>query len=164
VSAVVRLLFVICTCAVAQAFASGPASVEPEQSASQQSAPATADAAKQQSTSAPANNGVTNATATSTATEKTSTTQSPSSTVVVNKVVLVDKTLTDAQVKELLAKGYKPQARGSEVFYCRREPILGSKFEHKVCKSAEQIALAEKDSKEMTERIQRTGSVGGNGQ
>ena len=157
-SAVARLLFVICTCAVAQAFASGPASVDAEQSASQQSAPATADAAKQQSTSAPANNGVTNATATSTATEKTSTTQS-SSAATASKVVLVDKTMTDAQVKQILAKGYKPQARGDEVYYCRREPILGSKFEQKVCKSAEQLMREEQDSKEMTQRMQQnTGS------
>ena len=34
------------------------------------------------------------------------------------KIVMVDKSMTDAQVKQLLA-GYRPQKRGDEVFYCR---------------------------------------------
>ena len=69
-------------------------------------------------------------------------------------MVLVDKTMTDAQVKQLLAKGYRPQSRGSEVFYCRREAVLGSRFEQKICKSAEQVMRDEQDSKDMTQRLQ----------
>lgn len=68
----------------------------------------------------------------------------------------MDKTLTDAQVKQLLARGYKPQSRGSTVYYCRREQQLGSRFESKVCKTADQISRDELDSKEMTEQAQRT--------
>jgi len=77
-------------------------------------------------------------------------------------VVLVDKTMTDAQVKQLLAKGYRPTSRGGEVFYCRREQVLGSRFEQKICKSAEQIMRDEVDSKDMAERLQQsTGSPAG---
>jgi len=70
-------------------------------------------------------------------------------------VVLVDKTLTDAQVKELLSKGYRPQAHGDAVVYCRREVILGSHFESKICKPAEQIYRDEQDSKDMADRMQK---------
>jgi hypothetical protein len=71
------------------------------------------------------------------------------------KTVLVDKTLTNAQVKQLLAKGYKPQGRGDEVYYCRREQELGSRFEHKVCKTADQIMRDELDAQEMTGNVQK---------
>jgi hypothetical protein len=64
--------------------------------------------------------------------------------------------MTDAQVKQLLAKGYRPQARGGEVFYCRREAVLGSRFEQKICRSAEQLMRDEQDSKDMTERMQQS--------
>ncbi len=77
-----------------------------------------------------------------------------------NRVVLMDKTLTDSQVKQLLARGYKPQQRGDSIYYCRREQVLGSHFENKVCKTAEEIARDERDSKEMVERMRRAN--GGN--
>jgi hypothetical protein len=70
----------------------------------------------------------------------------------------VDKTLTDPQVKQLLAKGYRPKSRGDTVFYCRREAVLGSRFEQKVCKSADQILRDELDSKEWAESAQRNTS------
>ena len=122
-STFVRLLSVICICAITPAFAGGPAPAEPEQPASQSSAPAAPNAASQPATAE--SSTTTNAASTTPATaEKTSTTQSPNA-ATANKVVLVDKTMTDAQVKQLLAKGYRPQARGGEVFYCRREQVLG---------------------------------------
>jgi hypothetical protein len=67
----------------------------------------------------------------------------------------VDKSLTDAQVKELLARGYKPQARGDEVLYCRREHQLGSRFETKICKTANPITRDELDGKETVQQLQR---------
>jgi hypothetical protein len=151
VSTFVRLLFVICTCVITPAFAGGPAPVEPEQPASQSSAPAASDAASQPATAAPSTTA--NAASNAATTPATSTTQSPNA-ATASKVVLVDKTMTDAQVKQLLAKGYKPQSRGSDVFYCRREAVLGSRFEQKICKSAEQVMRDELDSKDMTQRLQ----------
>ena len=76
-----------------------------------------------------------------------------------NKVVLNDKTLTNAQVKDLLAQGYKPQGQGDTVVYCRREQVLGSHFESKICRSAAQILQERSDSKEFTENVQRTSVV-----
>ena len=72
--------------------------------------------------------------------------------------VLVDDTVTDAQLKQILAKGYKPesQARGNEVYYCRRERSLGTRFETKVCKTSGHILQDELQGKEVTTRVERT--------
>jgi hypothetical protein len=72
--------------------------------------------------------------------------------------VLVDDTVTDAQLKQILAKGYKPeaQARGNEVYYCRRERSLGTRFETKVCKTSGHILQDELQGKEVTTRAERT--------
>lgn len=188
VNTFVRLLTVICACTVAQALAAGPASdsTEPGQPASQSSSPAPADAATPSATAAPSASQATSAAAPqsapsasagsdanaaasnpgkSSATPSSSPT-SPAATSAADqptKVVLVDKTLTNSQVKQLLSRGYKPESRGSDVFYCRREQQLGSRFETKVCRSAEQIAEAERASQEATKYMQRTGgNPGGN--
>lgn len=73
--------------------------------------------------------------------------------------VLVDDTVTDAQLKQILAKGYKPQrqARGHEVYYCRRESELGSRFEARVCRTAARILQEEQQGKEATTNVERTG-------
>ena len=73
--------------------------------------------------------------------------------------VLVDDTVTDAQLKQILRKGYRPasQARGNEVNYCRSERELGTRFETKVCKTAAQILQEEQGSKEATTNLERPG-------
>jgi hypothetical protein len=158
VSTFVRLVFVICASAITPVFAGGPAP-EPEQPASQSSAPAASNTAAQPAAAASDKNASTAAPATS-STENTAPTQTPNATAGASsssatKVVLVDKTMTDAQVKQLLAKGYRPQGQGDGVLYCRREPILGSHFEQKICRSAEEIMRDEQDAKEMTGRMQQ---------
>jgi hypothetical protein len=71
---------------------------------------------------------------------------------------LVDDTVTDAQLKQILRKGYEPerQARGNEVYYCRREHDLGSRFETKVCRTAARILQDEQQGKEATTNVERT--------
>jgi hypothetical protein len=73
--------------------------------------------------------------------------------------VLVDDTVNDAQLKQILAKGYKPeaQARGNEVYYCRRERELGTRFQTKICKTAGHILQDELDGKEETTRLEHIG-------
>jgi hypothetical protein len=75
--------------------------------------------------------------------------------------VLVDDTVTDAQLKQIVSKGYKPasQGRGNEVNYCRVERELGSRLETRVCKTATQILQEEQAGKEATTDVQRTGGV-----
>ena len=71
----------------------------------------------------------------------------------------MDDTVSDAQLKQILKRGYQPvsQARGNEVHYCRSETELGSRFETKVCKTAAQILQDEQGSKEATTDLERTG-------
>jgi hypothetical protein len=71
--------------------------------------------------------------------------------------VLVDDTVTDAQLKQIFRKGYTPesQARGNEVYYCRTERELGSRFERKQCKTAAQILRDEEWGKEATTDVER---------
>jgi hypothetical protein len=73
--------------------------------------------------------------------------------------VLVDDTVNDAQLKQILAKGYKPesQARDHEVYYCRRERQLGTLIQTKICKTSRQILQDELDGKEETTRLERIG-------
>jgi hypothetical protein len=71
------------------------------------------------------------------------------------RLVLDDKTLTNAEVSQMLAQGYRPQkGRGDEVLYCRSEQPLGTRFAQKVCKSADQIKAQNRDSKDMAARQQ----------
>jgi hypothetical protein len=85
--------------------------------------------------------------------------QPPSHTAnVAGKKVLVDDTVNDAQLKQILARGYKPdsQARGNEVYYCRRQRETGSRFETKVCKTAARILQDELNGKDATGRLEQT--------
>jgi hypothetical protein len=74
------------------------------------------------------------------------------------RMVLVDDTVNDSQLKQILAKGYRPesQARGNEVYYCRSDHELGSRFESKVCKTARRILQDELQGKEVTTTLEQT--------
>jgi hypothetical protein len=74
------------------------------------------------------------------------------------RMVLVDDTVNDSQLKQILAKGYRPesQARGNEVYYCRSDHELGSRFESKVCKTARRILQDELQGKEATTTLEQT--------
>jgi uncharacterized protein len=110
---------------------------------------ASAQTAAQSSTSASPN--ATKATPDSSATDKAAANKP-------GRKVLVDDTVNDAQLKQILGKGYKPetQARGNEVYYCRKETELGSRFETKVCRTAARILQEELQGKEATTNAQQT--------
>jgi len=80
------------------------------------------------------------------------------------KNVLVDDTVTDAQLRQILAKGYRPvtQAPGNEVSYCRNEQLSGERFQTKVCKTARRILEDEQRAKDLTDSVQRIGLQTGN--
>lgn len=71
--------------------------------------------------------------------------------------VLVDDTVTDAQLKQIFAKGYRPenQARGHEVYYCRRETDAGSRIQTRVCRTAARILQDEQQGKEALVHVQQ---------
>lgn len=57
--------------------------------------------------------------------------------------------------KRLISSGYKLEVKGDKHIFCRREATLGSRFEKKVCGTADQLAAQTQDSKDMAESSQR---------
>jgi hypothetical protein len=98
------------------------------------------------------------ATETSGAAAASATVKAPNVASTPGKKVLVDDTVNDAQLKQILARGYKPeaQARGNEVYYCRDEHEVGTRFGKKVCKTATRILDDELQGKDETGRLERS--------
>jgi hypothetical protein len=165
VNIAIRLLTVICACAGAHAVAAGtdPNAVEPDQSVSQPSATAPAGVGGARSPTAESSPAST----TSAAPAETPPSHpapgkggsdaapTPTSASKPTKIVLQDETLNGAQLKQILAMGYKPEGRGDQVLYCRKEPQMGTRFETKVCKTATVILGVEQQGREITERAQQ---------
>ncbi len=74
----------------------------------------------------------------------------------IKKIVLIDNNINDEQLKQILAKGYKPEARGSETVYCRKETPVGTRFPTKTCQTSTAILEMEQRSKDATANAQRT--------
>jgi hypothetical protein len=65
----------------------------------------------------------------------------------------------DKQLKRLKAAGYKPEVHGGEVVFCRKEAVLGSRFEKKMCASAESLEHQMNNAQEMASQAQRNSSM-----
>jgi hypothetical protein len=74
-----------------------------------------------------------------------------------------DKTLTSNEVKQLLAQGYRPLNRDGQIYYCRRETVLGSHFETLNCRTGEQAKARARDGQDMTSKLQRSGGCRADG-
>lgn len=74
----------------------------------------------------------------------------------VKKVVLIDNNINDEQLKQILAKGYRPEAQGSETVYCRKETPVGTRFPTKTCKTSVAILEMEQRSRDAASNAQRT--------
>ena len=61
----------------------------------------------------------------------------------------------DATDKVLRSRGYKVEVRNGNTFYCRRETVVGSHFESKVCGTAEQMHSSEQDTQDTVDKIAR---------
>ena len=165
-NAVVRLLWVICAVLVADASAADPDPRKPEgQSPSQPSGVAPQGAAAQSPALAPTGPSTMRAATPDAASgSKPDTAAQPPVTDKSGRKVLVDDTVTQAQLKQILAKGYRPvsQAPGNEVSYCRNEQLSGGRFQTKVCKTARRILEDEQRAKDLTDSVQRIGLQTGN--
>jgi hypothetical protein len=65
--------------------------------------------------------------------------------------------VTPDQAKTLRSAGYKSSVqRDGQVYYCRYEAQLGSRFETKMCDTAENIMLSIANSKDAVNQMQRT--------
>ena len=67
--------------------------------------------------------------------------------------------VTDAQIKKYRAKGYKPQVHNGKTVFCHSEANLGSRLEHQVCRTAEQLEEDTQTGQEMAREIQHGGAI-----
>jgi hypothetical protein len=74
--------------------------------------------------------------------------------------LIVGDAAAEARLKKLRAAGYKPEAHGDEVVFCRREPVLGTHFQRKVCNTAEQLESVASTGQDELEQMQRDGMKG----
>jgi hypothetical protein len=140
VSTFIRLMPLLFACVVAQASEANPTTPGPVE-------PAKATMPDQAEPTKPATPAAT--------TSAASPTNPASAPAKPQQLMLVDKTLTQAEVNRLLSQGYKPQrGRGDSVLYCRLEAQLGTHFEKKVCMTASQIKTATQESRDATESLQ----------
>jgi hypothetical protein len=81
----------------------------------------------------------------------------------IQKVVLIDNDINDQDLKQILAKGYKPEGHGDQVRYCRSETPVGTRFPTKTCRTSAQILEDTRRGKETTAVFQKdTGALKGN--
>jgi len=65
----------------------------------------------------------------------------------------------DKQLKRLKAAGYKSEVHGGEVVFCRKEAVLGSRFEKKICNTAEALEQQMNNAQEMASQAQRNSTI-----
>jgi hypothetical protein len=65
----------------------------------------------------------------------------------------------DKQLKRLKAAGYKPEVHGGEVVFCRKEAVLGSRFEKKMCSTADALDQQMSTAQEMASQAQRNSTI-----
>jgi len=63
---------------------------------------------------------------------------------------------TPEQAKIFRSAGYKTEVRNGITYYCRKEAQLGTRFETKVCGTADEIRRSTASSQELVSTIQRT--------
>ena len=80
-----------------------------------------------------------------------------------NPVVLEDKTLTEQEVKQLLAQGYRPLNRDGQLYYCRRETELGSRLARLHCRTGEQAKQRTEDGRDWLNKVQAPSGCRPNG-
>jgi hypothetical protein len=68
----------------------------------------------------------------------------------------------DQDEKALLARGYKKEIRNGQTMYCRKEIPTGSHFETKKCGTAESMALAEQQARDLMHNSQYAGGTKNN--
>jgi hypothetical protein len=65
------------------------------------------------------------------------------------------KPAVDPEENRLISQGYKPEMRNGQKVFCRREASLGSRFETKMCATAEQLKSVSQNGKDIVEDAQR---------
>jgi hypothetical protein len=68
----------------------------------------------------------------------------------------------DARLKKLRAAGYRAEMHGKDLVFCRKEAVVGSRFEKKVCNSADELDNQMANGRDLVENTQRNGLGLGN--
>jgi hypothetical protein len=76
----------------------------------------------------------------------------------VNKDKVVDVASTDALIKRMRSRGYKPVNRNGVLVFCRSEGELGTHFERTRCNTLDELKDAERTGQEYANQIQQQGS------
>jgi hypothetical protein len=71
----------------------------------------------------------------------------------------VDAGATDAEIKQMRSRGYKPVSRNGTLVFCRDESEIGSHFQRTHCSTLKQLKDAELSGKEYVNSIQQQGSA-----
>jgi len=66
---------------------------------------------------------------------------------------------TEALIKKMRARGYKPVNRKGILVFCRPEPELGTHFQRERCNTLDELKDAERTGQEYTNQIQQQGSA-----
>jgi hypothetical protein len=83
----------------------------------------------------------------------------PAPTPKADKSEMVDVAATDAEIKQMRSRGYKPVNRNGTLVFCRDEGELGSHFQRTHCSTLKQLKDAELSGKEFVNSIQQQGSA-----
>ena len=142
---IIGLFTVLSVGALSQAMATDPPAEAPKAAAS-----------------APAPSSTTPATTTTTSTSPTDKTTTTATDGTKTVRLVAGDAAADERLKKLRAAGYKTEMHGKDVVFCRKEPVLGSRFEKKVCSTAEEIDNQMSSGRDMLETTQRTGLGLGN--
>ena len=138
-------LTVLSVCAFSASFADEPQTPASQPVAQAAPAPAEATAAAEPSTQVAAG-------------QVAAGTQVAATAAKVDKSEIVDKAATDAQIKQMRARGYKPVNRNGILVYCRSEGQIGTHFEKQRCNTMDELKSAELTGKEYVNSIQQQGS------
>jgi hypothetical protein len=142
----VGLLTVVCIGALSQALA-----MEPPASPSPQAAPDSSSSTQANRTPTDPQSGV-KAAADSAA--STSITATPAADGTHVKLTTTDPAAA-AQLKRLQAAGYKPELHNGEILFCRKETVVGSRFDQKICNTSDQLENVANTAREQAAKVQR---------
>ena len=66
---------------------------------------------------------------------------------------------TEAEIKQMRGRGYKPVNRNGTLVFCRDEGEIGTHFQRTRCSTLDQLKQAELSGKEYVNSIQQQGSA-----
>jgi hypothetical protein len=72
---------------------------------------------------------------------------------------VVNVAATEAQIKQMRGRGYKPVNRNGTLVFCRDEGELGTHFQRTHCSTLKQLKDAELSGKEYVNSLQQQGSA-----